>query len=77
MKDFLARFVHTEASLTLAEAQEKFLQNRLIGHGFAEKTRRNYRIDVGPCEVGRGTGCRRIDRLARALGVTANDLIAF
>src|SRR5512134_3777719 len=52
MKDFLARFVpHTEASLTLAEAQEKFLQNRLIGRGFAEKTQRNYQIDVGQlCE---------------------------
>src|SRR5512134_2283538 len=52
MKDFLARFVpHTEASLTLAEAQEKFLQDHLIGRGFAAKTQRNYQIDVGQlCE---------------------------
>src|SRR5512134_3737666 len=52
MRDSLAQLAsRIEALLTLAEAQEKFLQDRLIGRGFAEKTRRNYQIDVGQlCE---------------------------
>jgi site-specific recombinase XerD len=48
MKDSLAQLASgIEASLTLSEAQEKFLQDRLIGRGFAAKTQRNYQIDVG------------------------------
>src|SRR5512132_3434844 len=59
MKDSLAQLAsRIEASLTLGEAQEKFLQDRLIGRGFAAKTQRNYQIDVGQlCEFLQ-TSCR-------------------